>query len=81
MPIDRNPQRWADWVVELCLLHGTSMGTAYQVAGLFVGGLQDVGAPWRSIGWTPPNTGLTTSDLQPLRACLRAVQNARIRVC
>ena len=42
--IDRRPKRWADWVVELCRMHGTSTGTAYTVAGLFVRALQDVGA-------------------------------------
>lgn len=41
--MDRNPKRWADWVVELCRMHGCSTGTSYTVAGLFVRGLQDVG--------------------------------------
>lgn len=29
----------ADWVVTTCLLYGSSVATAYRVAGLFVGGV------------------------------------------
>ena len=42
--MNRNPKRWADWVVELCLMHGTGVGLAYEIAGLFVRRLQDEGA-------------------------------------
>jgi hypothetical protein len=30
----------AEWVVATCLLFGASVGTAYQVAGLFVEGVR-----------------------------------------
>lgn len=32
--------KWAKWVVETCLTFGTSVSTAYKVAGLFVEGLE-----------------------------------------
>lgn len=39
----------AEWVVTTCLLNGTTVGTAYTVAGMFVDGLERerraVGAP------------------------------------
>jgi hypothetical protein len=34
----------ADWVVNTCLMFGTSVGTAYWVAGTYVGSLEDEGA-------------------------------------
>ena len=30
----------ADWIVATCLLYGTTVATAYQVAGLFVKGVR-----------------------------------------
>ena len=34
-------QALADWVVTTCLLYGTTVATAYQVAGLFVLGVRE----------------------------------------
>ena len=36
-------QEMANWIRDLCLLFGTTVGTAYQVAGLFVEGLEKDG--------------------------------------
>jgi len=33
-------ERWAKWVVATCLTFGTTVSTAYKVAGLFVEGLE-----------------------------------------
>jgi hypothetical protein len=44
----------ADFVKQTCLLHGTQVGTAYTVAGLFVRGLE---AEWRGGPVGTPYTG------------------------
>ena len=36
MPEDRDELKWAEWVKDTCLLFGTTVATAYEVAGLFV---------------------------------------------
>lgn len=36
---DAQRRRWLDWVVATCLLHGTTLYTAYSVAALFGAGL------------------------------------------
>lgn len=33
-------EKWAKWVVVTCLTYGTSVSTAYKVAGLFIEGLE-----------------------------------------
>ena len=35
----------ADWIVETCLVFGTSVHTAYHVAGLFIEALEQENAP------------------------------------
>lgn len=35
----------ADWIVATCLLYGTTVATAYQVAGLFVLGVNKKAEP------------------------------------
>lgn len=35
-------EKWATWVVATCLTFGSSVSTAYKVAGLFIEGLEQV---------------------------------------
>lgn len=36
----RTDREWAEWIVQTCLMFGTTVATAYQVAGLFIDAIQ-----------------------------------------
>lgn len=42
---DRQRVEWCDWVVDTCLLHGSTRYTAFSVAGLFAAQLDADMAP------------------------------------
>lgn len=49
---DHDPKKLAQWVVDTCLAFGTTVKTAYHVAGHFVDG----------VGWENPNPPPTTEE-------------------
>ncbi len=58
------PKQMADWCVDTCLTFGTTVSTAYKVAGLLAEALEDSGRMVASKELKPPLEGHRGATMQ-----------------